>query len=160
MSHKKAVLLTCCVAFLWSLAGWNIKMIQWSPFAIAGGRSIIAAILLLPVMIKKGIKVTPAAIGGAVCYMAFNYLLNKVCDISVCNYDAVYGTCLCCNFVLAGVERTCDENGCNEYYCSTCRYAVLFHRQCRWWKHIWKNRGGHEWNHICRGLLFSEDSEK
>ena len=53
MSHKKAVLITCCVAFLWSLAGWNIKMIQWSPFAIAGGRSMIAAILLLPVMIKK-----------------------------------------------------------------------------------------------------------
>ena len=25
MSHKKAVLITCCVAFLWSLAGWNIK---------------------------------------------------------------------------------------------------------------------------------------
>ena len=73
MSHKKAVLITCCVAFLWSLAGWNIKMIQWSPFAIAGGRSMIAAILLLPVLIKKGIKVTPAAIGGAVCYMAFNY---------------------------------------------------------------------------------------
>ena len=48
-------------------------MIQWSPFAIAGGRSMIAAILLLPVMIKKVIKVTPAAIGGAVCYMAFNY---------------------------------------------------------------------------------------
>ena len=70
MSHKKAVLITCCVAFLWSLAGWNIKMIQWSPFAIAGGRSMIAAILLLPVMIKKVIKVTPAAIGGAVCYMA------------------------------------------------------------------------------------------
>ena len=74
MNHKKAVLITSGVALLWSLAGWNIKMIQWSPFAIAGGRSVIAAILLLPVMIKKGgIKVTPAAIGGAVCYMAFNY---------------------------------------------------------------------------------------
>ncbi len=77
MNHKKAVLITCGVALLWSLAGWNIKMIQWSPFAIAGGRSVIAAILLLPVMIKRGgIKVTPAAIGGAVCYMAFNYCFS------------------------------------------------------------------------------------
>ena len=130
MSHKKAVLLTCCVAFLWSLAGWNIKMIQWSPFAIAGGRSIIAAILLLPVMIKKGIKVTPAAIGGAVCYMAFNY-----CFI----YSTKYAT---------------------SAFAIMMQYTAPVYRQCRWWKHIWKNRGGHEWNHICRGLLFSEDSEK
>ncbi len=36
MNHKKAILLTVCVAVLWSLAGLNIKMISWPPYAIAG----------------------------------------------------------------------------------------------------------------------------
>lgn len=40
MSHKKAVAITCLVALMWSLAGFNIKMIQWSPYAIAAGRFV------------------------------------------------------------------------------------------------------------------------
>ena len=43
MSHKKAVLITCAVALIWSLAGLNIKMIHWSGAAIAGGRSLISS---------------------------------------------------------------------------------------------------------------------
>ena len=34
-------------AFLWSLAGLFIKMIDWNPFAIAGGRSLIASMVVL-----------------------------------------------------------------------------------------------------------------
>ena len=40
MSHKKAIAITCFVALMWSLAGFNIKMIEWSPYAIAAGRSL------------------------------------------------------------------------------------------------------------------------
>lgn len=74
MHHKKAVAVTCLVALMWSLAGFNIKMIQWSPYAIAAGRSLVAVILLAPMVLRKGRqKIDRYVIGGAVCYAAFNY---------------------------------------------------------------------------------------
>lgn len=74
MSHKKAIILTCGIALLWSLAGWNIKMITWSPYAIAAGRSIISVVLLLPMVVKgKSLHISRNMIGGAVCYTIFNY---------------------------------------------------------------------------------------
>ena len=74
MSHKKAIILTCGIALLWSLAGWNIKMITWSPYAIAAGRSIISVVLLLPMVVKgKSLHISRNVIGGAVCYTIFNY---------------------------------------------------------------------------------------
>lgn len=77
MNHKKAILLTVCVAVLWSLAGLNIKMISWPPYAIAGGRSVIASILLYPLLKKGGnMKIDKYVIGGALCYASFNYCFN------------------------------------------------------------------------------------
>ena len=74
MSHKKAIAITCFVALMWSLAGFNIKMIEWSPYAIAAGRSLVAAILLAPMVLRKGYqKIDRYVIGGAICYAAFNY---------------------------------------------------------------------------------------
>ena len=74
MSHKKAIVLTCLVALMWSLAGFNIKMIQWPAEAIAGGRSLIAVILLSPLFLRKGrFQVNRYVLGGAICYAAFNY---------------------------------------------------------------------------------------
>ena len=74
MSHKKAIAITCFVALMWSLAGFNIKMIEWSPYAIAAGRSLVAVILLAPMVLRKGLqKIDRYVIGGAICYAAFNY---------------------------------------------------------------------------------------
>ena len=74
MSHKKAIAITCFVALMWSLAGFNIKMIEWSPYAIAAGRSLVAVILLAPMVLRKGFqKIDRYVIGGAICYAAFNY---------------------------------------------------------------------------------------
>ena len=74
MSHKKAIAITCFVALMWSLAGFDIKMIEWSPYAIAAGRSLVAAILLAPMVLRKGYqKIDRYVIGGAICYAAFNY---------------------------------------------------------------------------------------
>ena len=74
MSHKKAIAVTCLVALMWSLAGFNIKMIQWSPYAIAAGRSLVAAILLAPMVLRsRPFKIDRYVVGGAVCYAAFNY---------------------------------------------------------------------------------------
>ena len=65
MSHKKAIAITCFVALMWSLAGFNIKMIEWSPYAIAAGRSLVAVILLAPMVLRKGFqKIDRYVIGG------------------------------------------------------------------------------------------------
>jgi drug/metabolite transporter (DMT)-like permease len=34
-------------AFLWSIAGLFIKVIDWNPFAIAGMRSLVASLVVL-----------------------------------------------------------------------------------------------------------------
>ena len=74
MSHKKDIAITCYVALMWSLAGFNIKMIEWSQYAIAAGRSLVAVILLAPMVLRKGFqKIDRYVIGGAICYAAFNY---------------------------------------------------------------------------------------
>ena len=74
MTHKKAILITCIVALMWSLAGLNVKMIHWSGYAIAESRSFLAALLLTPMVLRSGNKkITSYVIGGAVCYAAFNY---------------------------------------------------------------------------------------
>ena len=81
MSHKKAIAITCFVALMWSLAGFNIKMIEWSPYAIAAGRSLVAVILLAPMVLRKGFqKIDRYVIGGAICYAAFNLSLIHISE--------------------------------------------------------------------------------
>ena len=45
-ARKKAMLLMALCACLWSISGIFIKWISWSPFLIAGGRSLISATVL------------------------------------------------------------------------------------------------------------------
>lgn len=52
---KTAVLQMCICAFLWSTGGIFIKLIPWSPFAIAGMRSLISAAVVFLYMRKRGI---------------------------------------------------------------------------------------------------------
>lgn len=74
MSSKKAIGITCIAALIWSIAGLNIKMIAWTPYAIAAGRSIAAVLCMLPVIINsKNRKIDWFTVGGALCYVAFNY---------------------------------------------------------------------------------------
>ena len=74
MSHKKAIAITCFVALMWSLAGFNIKLFDWSPYAFAAGRSLVAFNLVAPLVRRKGFqKIDRYVIGGAICYAAFNY---------------------------------------------------------------------------------------
>lgn len=76
MNHKKAVILTCFVAIIWSLAGLNIKVIHWPSYAIAAGRCFIATLLLTPYVMKsKNIKIDRYVLGGAICFACFNYCI-------------------------------------------------------------------------------------
>ena len=52
-------------AFLWSLAGIFIKLIDWQPFAIAGGRSLVAAFFILLWIKKPKFTFSKAQVGAA-----------------------------------------------------------------------------------------------
>lgn len=48
LSHQtRGALAMAGTAFLWSIAGLFIKLIEWQPFAIAGLRSLIASVVIL-----------------------------------------------------------------------------------------------------------------
>ncbi|HHY14071.1 MAG TPA: EamA family transporter [Thermoanaerobacterales bacterium] len=64
----RAILLMVATSILWSLSGLFIKLITWNPFAIAGIRSIIAAIVLLVYLRRPKLTWSLAQIGGAIAY--------------------------------------------------------------------------------------------
>jgi drug/metabolite transporter (DMT)-like permease len=47
VNFKTGVLAMAATAFLWSLAGLFIKVVDWNPIAIAGSRSLIASVVIL-----------------------------------------------------------------------------------------------------------------
>ncbi|MBN2899348.1 MAG: EamA family transporter [Clostridia bacterium] len=53
---------------LWSLGGLLIKMIDWNPLAIAGGRSAIAAIVMMFYIGRPTVKMTKNKFYGALAY--------------------------------------------------------------------------------------------
>lgn len=73
--HRNAVVLLILTAILWSLGGVLIKSVLWHPLAIAGGRSIVASVVIWLYFVFAE-KRQPrfvwsfAQIGGALCYAA------------------------------------------------------------------------------------------
>jgi len=57
-------------AFLWSLAGLFIKLVDWNPFAIACGRSVVAAVFLLAWIRKPRFTFSGAQVGAALANAA------------------------------------------------------------------------------------------
>ena len=57
-------------ALLWSLAGLFIKLIDWNPFAIACGRSLIASVFILTYLGKPKFTFSRAQVGAAVASAA------------------------------------------------------------------------------------------
>jgi drug/metabolite transporter (DMT)-like permease len=57
-------------ALLWSSAGLFIKIVSWNPFAIAGVRSFIGALVILAVIRRPRFTWSFAQIAGAVLYAA------------------------------------------------------------------------------------------
>lgn len=66
----RGIVAMACCAILWSLAGIFIKMIDWQPFAIACGRSLIASIFLWACIRKPKFSFSPVQIGTALAYAA------------------------------------------------------------------------------------------
>ena len=67
-SKSKAIILLICTAILWSKGGFLIKFINWHPVAIAGGRSIIAALIMWAYVKKPKFTWSNIQIMGAVVY--------------------------------------------------------------------------------------------
>ena len=68
--RSRAVLLLILAALLWSLGGLLIKIVDWSPMAIAGARSGIAALVMLAFRPRMRLSWSGPQLGGAVCYAA------------------------------------------------------------------------------------------
>jgi drug/metabolite transporter (DMT)-like permease len=66
--HKKAIMLLLLTAVLWSTGGLLIKWVAWNALAIAGMRSMIAAVFLLGVLGRPRFTWSAAQIGGALAY--------------------------------------------------------------------------------------------
>ncbi|MEW5785969.1 MAG: DMT family transporter [Bacillota bacterium] len=68
-SRNKAIFYVAISAALWSSSGLFIKLIDWSPLAIAGVRSAIAAVVMLLIMNRRlRFNCSFPRIGGAVAY--------------------------------------------------------------------------------------------
>ncbi len=66
--RRQAVILLIIAAVLWSTGGLLIKLIEWHPFAIAGMRSAIAAVVLLLFVRRPRITWSATQLGCAVAY--------------------------------------------------------------------------------------------
>lgn len=67
--RTRSIIFLVIASLLWSLGGLLIKSIKWNAVAIAGMRSLIAALLMLAVIKKPSLKFTWYKLGGAVAYV-------------------------------------------------------------------------------------------
>ncbi len=68
-AHRRSVLLLVFAAILWSTSGVFIKLLDWPPMAILGGRSIFAALLFLAYLRPKSLHWNRVEVLGAVAYV-------------------------------------------------------------------------------------------
>ena len=68
MTHSISILYLLITAILWSTGGLLIQYIDAHPFAIAGGRSIIAGLLLWAFLKKPRFTFSKTQLAGAVFY--------------------------------------------------------------------------------------------
>jgi drug/metabolite transporter (DMT)-like permease len=68
VNHRQAIVLLVITALLWSTGGLLIKLVSWNPIAIAGGRSAVAALLLLIVIRRPKLQWSMTFVLGALMY--------------------------------------------------------------------------------------------
>lgn len=69
--EKKAMLMMAICACMWSIGGIFIKLVSWSPFLIAGGRSLLAALVMAVFMFftKTKVNVCKYSVGAGACLL-------------------------------------------------------------------------------------------
>ena len=68
--HRRSVVFLILAAILWSTSGLFIKLLDWQPMAILGGRSFFSALLFLAYLRPHRLRWTRLEVLGAVCYVA------------------------------------------------------------------------------------------
>jgi len=68
IEQKKAMIYLFLTALLWSAGGVLIKLVDWHPMAIAGGRSLIAAIVIWVIFRKENLSFSKTQWIGAIAY--------------------------------------------------------------------------------------------
>lgn len=66
--NKRAVLFLTLTAILWSTGGVLIKLVDWHPMAIAGGRSIISAFVIWTIFRNEPLSFSKPQWAGAFAY--------------------------------------------------------------------------------------------
>lgn len=90
----RSVLFLVIAALLWSIGGLLIKSIDMNALAIAGGRSFIAALLMLAVIRKPDLRFNRYKVGGAFAYvgtvvlLAVSYKLTTAANAILLQYTA------------------------------------------------------------------------
>jgi drug/metabolite transporter (DMT)-like permease len=69
VAHRKSVILLVLAAILWSTSGVFIKLLDWPPMAILGGRSLFAALLFLAYLRPRSLRWTRLEVLGATSYV-------------------------------------------------------------------------------------------
>lgn len=67
---KSGIWAMALTAFLWSIAGLFIKVVDWNPFAIAAARSAVASLVILAWLRRPRIHWSPAQLGAALAQTA------------------------------------------------------------------------------------------
>jgi drug/metabolite transporter (DMT)-like permease len=70
MSRATGFVLLLTAALLWSTGGLLIKSIDWTPLAIAGSRSVLAALTLAACRRRFSFRWSVPQVGGAIAYAA------------------------------------------------------------------------------------------
>ena len=66
--RSRAILFLLGAAVLWSTGGLLIKWVSWGPLAIAGTRSLIAALVIIAYIRRPRLTWSAAQVGGALAY--------------------------------------------------------------------------------------------
>lgn len=113
-AQRRAVLLLVLTALLWSLAGVLIKSICWPPAAIAGGRSALAALVLLAFVRRCHFTASLPQLGAAICYaltvtiFVFANKLTTAANAILLQYTAPVWIALCGPWYLNEKARRSD----------------------------------------------------
>ena len=70
ITRQKAIILLLTAAALWSTSGLFIKLIDWKPLSILGGRTLIVFFVFLIYMRRLNLRLSPMKIAGAFSYVS------------------------------------------------------------------------------------------
>lgn len=94
MKHKTALLTLAAASVLWSFSGVGAKCMSWNGFAIAGMRSLIAAVALLPVIRRPRLPrsryqiLAALSYAGLICLMILATKLTTAANAILLQFTA------------------------------------------------------------------------